>query len=99
VGANTFTITDLARTRDPRFEATFIDRALKTFSLLYGYKFASRDAITYIGGKTYPAQWGSNTNTSDAPVIRLGEVVLNWIEAKAVLAQYYAEQQQLRRQI
>lgn len=56
-------------------------------TLIYGYKFASREAITYIG-KTYPPAWGSNTNTSDAPVIRLAEVVLNWIEAKAVLAQY-----------
>ena len=28
------------------------------------------------------------TNTSDAPVMRLAEVVLNWIEAKAVLAQH-----------
>jgi hypothetical protein len=32
---------------------------------------------------------GSNTNTSDAPIMREAEVVLNWIEAKAVLAQYY----------
>jgi hypothetical protein len=29
--------------------------------------------------------YGSNTNTNDAPVIRLAEVVLNWIEAKAEL--------------
>lgn len=88
-GANTFTIADLVKTRDPRFEASFIDKALTTSTtLLYGYKFASREAITYIG-KTYPAAWGSNTNTSDAPVMRYAEVVLNWIEAKAVLAQYY----------
>ncbi|WP_379085841.1 RagB/SusD family nutrient uptake outer membrane protein [Pedobacter sp. UC225_65] len=86
--ANSFTIADLVKTRDPRFEASFIDRPLaSSATLLYGYKFASREAITYIG-KTYPAAWGSNTNTSDAPVIRLAEVVLNWIEAKAVLAQY-----------
>lgn len=86
--ANSFTIANLVKTRDPRFEASFIDRPLATSAtLLYGYKFASREAITYIG-KTYPAAWGSNTNTSDAPVIRLAEVVLNWIEAKAVLAQY-----------
>jgi hypothetical protein len=86
--ANSFTIADLVKTRDPRFEASFIDRPLaSSATLLYGYKFASREAITYIG-KTYPAVWGSNTNTSDAPVIRLAEVVLNWIEAKAVLAQY-----------
>ena len=87
-GAADFSIPNMALTRDPRFEASFMDRPNPaSATLLYGYKFASRDAITYIG-KTYPAAWGSNTNTSDAPVIRLAEVVLNWIEAKAVLAQY-----------
>jgi hypothetical protein len=30
--------------------------------------------------------YGSSTNTNDAPVLRLAEVVLNWIEAKAELA-------------
>lgn len=84
-----FSTANLALTRDPRFEASFMDKPNPaSATLLYGYKFASRDAITYIG-KTYPAAWGSNTNTSDAPIIRLGEVVLNWIEAKAVLAEYY----------
>jgi hypothetical protein len=87
--ANSFAIADLVKTRDPRFEASFIDKVnAASATLLYGYKFASREAITYIG-KTYPAAWGSNTNTSDAPVMRLAEVVLNWIEAKAVLAEYY----------
>ena len=86
--AESFKITDLVKTRDPRFEASFIDKAnTSSATLLYGFKFASRDAITYIG-KSYPAAWGSNTNTSDAPVMRLAEVVLNWIEAKAVLAEY-----------
>lgn len=87
-GASSFAIADLVKTRDPRFEASFIDRPLATSAtLLYGYKFASREAITFIG-KTYPPAWGSNTNTSDAPVMRLAEVVLNWIEGKAVLAQH-----------
>ena len=86
--ASSFAIADLIKTRDPRFEASFIDKALaSSTTLLYGYKFASREAITFIG-KAYPPAWGSNTNTSDAPVMRLAEVVLNWIEAKAVLAQY-----------
>ncbi len=85
--ANSFTVADLAKTRDPRFEATFISRPLGTATtLLYSYKFASRDAITYIGS-TPPAIWASSTNTSDAPVIRLAEVVLNWIEARTVLAE------------
>lgn len=87
--AASFSMADLIKTRDPRFEASFIDKVNPaSATLLYQYKFASRDAITYIG-KTYPAAWGSNTNTSDAPVIRLAEVVLNWIEAKAILAQNY----------
>lgn len=87
--ANSFAIADLVKTRDPRFEASFVDKPLaSSATLLYGYKFASREAITYIG-KTYPPAWGSNTNTSDAPVMRLAEVVLNWIEAKAVLAEYF----------
>jgi starch-binding outer membrane protein, SusD/RagB family len=87
--ASSFAIADLVKTRDPRFEASFIDKTnAASATLLYGYKFASREAITFIG-KTYPPAWGSNTNTSDAPVMRLAEVVLNWIEAKAVLAEYY----------
>ncbi|MGV3508503.1 MAG: RagB/SusD family nutrient uptake outer membrane protein, partial [Sphingobacteriaceae bacterium] len=86
---NSFAISDLVRTRDPRFEASFYDKPLATSAtLLYGFKFAPREALTFIG-KTYPPSYGSNTNTSDAPVIRLAEVVLNWIEAKAVLAQYH----------
>lgn len=85
--AANFSISSLAKTRDPRFEASFIDKPNgSATTLLYGYKFASRDAITYIG-KTPPPEWGSNTNTSDAPIIRLSEVVLNWLEAKAVLAE------------
>ena len=88
-GATSFSVADLARTRDPRFEASFIDKAHSVSStLFYVNKFASREAMNFIG-KTYPPEWGSNTNSSDAPVIRLGEVVLNWIEAKAVLAEFH----------
>jgi hypothetical protein len=87
--ATSFEIADLIKTRDPRFEASFIDKVNgASATLLYGYKFASREAITYIG-KTYPPAWGSSTNTSDAPIMRLAEVVLNWIEAKAELAEHF----------
>lgn len=87
-GASSFSVANLANTRDSRFEASFIDKPHTVSStLLYGNKFASREAMSYIG-KPYPSAWGSNTNTSDAPVIRLAEVVLNWIEAKAVLAEF-----------
>lgn len=87
--ANSFSIADLQKTRDPRFEATFFDRPLNTAgTFLYAYKFASRDALKFIGSP-YPIIWDGSTNTSDAPVIRLAEVVLNWIEAKQELAEHF----------
>lgn len=79
-------IKDMVATRDPRFEATFWDAPKKeSGSLLYACKFIDRVGVTYYPGP-YPAIYGSSTNTNDAPVMRLAEVVLNWIEAKAELA-------------
>lgn len=87
--ADDFSLKTLALTRDPRFEASFIDRPhTPSSTLAYAYKYASRDALNFIGS-AYPPAWGSNTNTSDAPVMRLAEVVLNWVEAKAVLAEAF----------
>jgi hypothetical protein len=84
--ADQLDIATLVATRDPRFEATFVDKTLKEAStLLYASKFIDREGPTY-RGKTYPPQYGSVTNTNDYPVIRLAEVVLNWVEAKAELA-------------
>jgi uncharacterized protein YozE (UPF0346 family) len=79
-------IKSMVATRDPRFEATFWDAPrAESATLLYVVKFTDRVGPTYYPGP-YPAIYTSNTNTSDAPVIRLAEVVLNWIEAKAELA-------------
>lgn len=87
--SNSFALKDMALTRDPRFEATFMDVVNTASSTLaYAYKFAAREALQYIGG-VYPPKWGSNTNTNDAPVIRLAEVALNWLEAKQILAEFY----------
>jgi starch-binding outer membrane protein, SusD/RagB family len=84
--ADKLDIASLVATRDPRFEATFWGEPKKESStMLYADKFIDRVGPTYYG-KGYPSQYGSNTNTNDAPVIRLAEVVLNWIEAKAELA-------------
>lgn len=84
--ASNLDIKNLVATRDPRFEATFWDAPKKeSATLLYACKFIDRVGPTYYG-KTYPAIYGSNTNTNDAPVIRYAEVLLNWIEAKAELA-------------
>jgi hypothetical protein len=84
--ATTLDIRNMVATRDPRFEATFWDAPKKeSATLLYADKFIDRVGPTYYG-KAYPSQYGSNTNTNDAPVIRYAEVMLNWIEAKAELA-------------
>ncbi len=83
--AGTLDIKNMVATRDPRFEATFWGAPLKeSATLLYACKFIDRVGPTYYG-KSYPPQYGSNTNTNDYPVIRLAEVVLNWVEAKAEL--------------
>ncbi len=84
--ANLFTLADLAKTRDPRFEATFWDKPMgNAASLVMTWKFVDRVGPTY-EGKTAPAEYNSSTNPNDYPVMRYAEVLLNWIEAKAELA-------------
>ena len=76
----------LARTRDPRFEATFIDEPrVQAGTWFYSTKFIDREGINHPSESAYP-QYNSMTNTNDYPVLRLAEVMLNWIEAKAELA-------------
>lgn len=79
----------LVKSRDPRFFESFYDRVNKySSSLIYSYKFCVRSALdTYYETGTAPNDWKGKYNFSDAPIMRLGEVVLNWIEAKAVLAE------------
>lgn len=85
--ANSFSIADLVKTRDPRFEATFWDQPRsQSASLLYTVKFIDRVGPTFAEKGNYPAKYSSSTNTNDAPVIRYAEVLLNWIEAKSELA-------------
>src|SRR5690606_31862660 len=81
---------ELVKTRDSRFEATFMDTVNSPAigTLVYVHKFAGREALSFIGS-AYPPKWGSNTNTNDAPIVRLAEVVLNWVEAKQILAENY----------
>jgi len=84
--ADKFDIKSMVATRDPRFEATFWDAPKKeSGSLLYACKFIDRVGVTYYPGP-YPAIYGSSTNTNDAPIMRMAEVMLNWIEAKAEIA-------------
>lgn len=83
--AKVLSIANLVKTRDPRFEATFIDKVnTNSQTLLYASKFIDRVAFTLPDLGTTPI-YISNTNTNDCPVIRYAEVLLNWIEAKAEL--------------
>jgi len=84
--ADKLDIKSMVATRDPRFEATFWDAPKKESStLLYACKFIDREGVKQYPGPYLP-KYGSSTNTNDAPIMRLAEVVLNWIEAKAELA-------------
>jgi hypothetical protein len=92
-GADNFDLKNMGVTRDPRFEATFWEAPLaSSATLLYVCKFIDREGVRYSFdnvSESRPAKYGSNTNTNGFPVIRLAEVVLNWIEAKQELALSY----------
>ncbi|MCD8078913.1 MAG: RagB/SusD family nutrient uptake outer membrane protein [Bacteroides sp.] len=89
-GNKDFSLDNLIKTRDPRFEASFWDkptvRSLSSF--LYVTKFISREGLSYIenGGTAPSSEYTSNLNENDYPLIRYAEVLLNLIEAKAELA-------------
>jgi hypothetical protein len=82
--ADQFDLDNLVKTRDPRFEASFWNKhSTRAAALLQTVKFIDRIGPDLT--PPYPTKYSSNTNTNDAPVIRLGEILLNYIEAKAVL--------------
>lgn len=88
--ADNFLIPELVKTRDSRFEATFYEEATAKNLGAYAYivKFLPRDQVkkAITEGKVDDNFRGA-TNTTDAPVLRYAEVLLNWIEAKAELAE------------
>ena len=78
----------MGKTCDPRFEASISDLPVQSSStLVYQCKFIDRAAWNMSNKERgVQAIYQSVTNTNDAPVIRYAEVLLNWIEAKAELA-------------
>ena len=82
-----FTLSNVMKTRDSRFEATFYDKpnARNRGSYLYINKFIPRDAIKTIEGGITPTEYTSTNNQTDYPELRYAEVLLNWIEAKTEL--------------
>lgn len=92
-GADDFSVSKLVLTRDPRFFDTFYRQIdIHSSSMLYCYKYASYEALESYFDLTQSVQldaWKGKYNVNDAPIMRLSEVVLNWIEAKAELAKSY----------
>ncbi len=91
--AKDFNLSVMAKTRDPRFEATFFNfPRFKATSMVYADKFISREGASYWAPDkiaSRPAQFGGSLNENDAPIVRYAEVLLDWIEAKAELAESY----------
>lgn len=87
--AKDFSIANLLKTRDPRFEASFYPRVTSKSrsSYLYISKFIPRSALDYVQSGASPgAEFKGDKNITGYPVLRYAEVLLNWIEAKAEYA-------------
>lgn len=83
--ANNFELKAFAKSRDPRFESCFADAPNRNCATyIYGHKFIDRTGRDRPEGDTNPL-YTSVTNVNDAPIMRYGEVLINWIEAKAEL--------------
>ena len=83
---------DMVKTRDPRFEATFWDEPKPSDTGLYTEKFTNRQGVTFAyNGETRPTWCASCTNENGFPCVRYAETVLNWIEAKAELADKFGD--------
>ncbi|MDR0988221.1 MAG: RagB/SusD family nutrient uptake outer membrane protein [Prevotellaceae bacterium] len=84
--ASDFTLSNVVKTRDSRFEGSFYTKPhwMNKASYLCLVKFCPRDQIDKVaaGGSTDPAFQGS-ANVTGYPVIRYAEVLLNYMEAKA----------------
>lgn len=83
-----FDITNMIKTRDPRFEAMFYSKPTPkaTASYFYIAKFIPREALDYVSVNGSPAdKYTKAINVTSAPVVRYAEVLLNWIEAKREL--------------
>jgi len=87
--AKKFDLASLIKSRDPRFEAMIYSKpnGLNKGSFYYVTKYFPREIekAVKMNGQAMPAEYTSNKNETDAPVLRYAEVLLNWIEAKAEL--------------
>jgi hypothetical protein len=75
--------------RDPRMLATMVDsiRLNQVHSAYSTTGFLSLKFLP-VGANSVDPQYNSSTNSTDAPVMRYGEVLLNYAEAAAELGQF-----------
>ena len=91
--ADSFEMHDLVASRDPRFEATFYRTVAHLNGTgIYTVKFIDREGPDLWSDATNTGrpEFRSNTNTNGFPCVRYAETVLNWIEAKAELADKFS---------
>lgn len=88
--ADSFDMKDIIKTRDSRMEATFWGETnnIQDATGIYCTKFCFREGpiLWETATNSSHPHFKSNTNTNGAPCVRYAETVLNWIEAKAELA-------------
>ncbi len=87
--ASSLKMIDCVASRDPRFEATFNPYSCHLQATgIYCTKFIDREGPTLWADATNTnrPEYRSNTNTNGFPCVRYAETLLNWIEAKAELA-------------
>ena len=75
--------------RDPRMLATMVD-SIRINGAHSGYSTTGFLSLKFlpVGSNSVDAAYNSSTNISDAPVMRYGEVLLNYAEAAAELGQF-----------
>ena len=88
--ADSFDMKDIIKTRDSRMEASFWGETnnVQDATGIYCTKFCFREGpiLWETATNSSHPHFKSNTNTNGAPCVRYAETVLNWIEAKAELA-------------
>ncbi|MDF2192813.1 RagB/SusD family nutrient uptake outer membrane protein [Paraflavitalea sp. CAU 1676] len=79
------TIANVMADRDPRLNATIVP-ALRLNGIASNYSTSGYSTLKFFNDDIKDAADGnSNTNTTDAPIIRFGEVLMNYAEACAEL--------------
>ncbi len=80
---------DQFKNRDPRMLATMVD-SIRISQISINYSTTGFLSLKFlpVGFNSVDPKYNSSTNSTDAPVMRYGEVLLNYAEAAAELGQF-----------